>query len=95
MDEVRRVLQQAAEVEALAVVFDRYAAQLAETFQRIPTARGESMRYWTGPAALRFADQSRVLDNGIGELVHACQTTARNLRRRAGQLRDSAIRVPS
>jgi uncharacterized protein YukE len=84
------LLQQAAEKEALAAVFDAQVKRLEAVFHGIPTAPGASNGYWTGPAADRYTTQARQMQHGVEELTASCIATARNLRQRAIQLRQYA-----
>ncbi|GIH26338.1 hypothetical protein Aph01nite_46480 [Acrocarpospora phusangensis] len=93
-EHVHRSLRWAAEHMALAETLEAHAGQLESVFKGVPLTTGESGPYWTGPAASRFADQAKQLDGGLDELIESCRATARNLRRRAEQLRTSAARTP-
>ncbi len=90
----RQLLQQAEEKEALAVSFDTYSERLDTVFAGIPASPGASKGFWTGPAADRYTSQAHQLGRGVDELKEACTATARNLRRRAEQLRKEAAQVP-
>jgi uncharacterized protein YukE len=90
-DNPHRILQEATEKEALARIFESHAGELEVVFKGIPVVPGSSGGYWTGDAADRFADAAHHLDRGMLELVEACRTTARNLRRTAEQLRATAM----
>jgi uncharacterized protein YukE len=86
------LLKQAAEKEELARHFESYAERLGETFSQIPTSPAESVGFWTGPAAERFARQAAQLKRDIEGLKSSCTTTAKNLRKSADQLRKYATR---
>ncbi|MEO3858072.1 hypothetical protein [Acrocarpospora sp. B8E8] len=90
-DNPHRILQEAAEKEALATIFESRAGELELVFKGIPLASGSSDGYWLGVAADRFANVARPLDAGIAELIETCRATARNLRRTAEHLRATAM----
>lgn len=89
----RQLQQQAVEKEALAATFDGYAERLKAVFTGIPASPGMSNGFWTGPAADRYVGQACQLGRGVDELEEACTATARNLRRRAEQLRKEAAQA--
>ncbi|MFI6499903.1 hypothetical protein [Nonomuraea typhae] len=90
----RELLREAAEKEALATTFAKYAGTLAGTFTGIPTKPGDSESFWKGPAAERYLAHAVRLKGEIGELEGSCLATAENLRRRAQRLREEAARMP-
>ncbi|MEO3862913.1 hypothetical protein [Acrocarpospora sp. B8E8] len=67
---------------------ERHARELEGVFAGVP---GGTVGYWTGDAAVRFADAARRLDRGIAELAENCRLTARALRRSAESLRAIAM----
>jgi uncharacterized protein YukE len=89
-----QLLREAAEKEALATTFARYARTLADTFAGIPSKPGDSEPFWKGPAAERYLAHAIGLKREMRELQSSCLTTADNLRRRAQQLRAEAAQVP-
>lgn len=88
------LLREAMLKEALATRMDRHAEQLAAVFDDIPTSPTASSTYWKGPAAERYTAQARQLRQEISDLQQVCTATARNLRRRAEQLRSAAAQSP-
>ncbi|MEU4235298.1 hypothetical protein AB0F17_64450 [Nonomuraea sp. NPDC026600] len=89
-----QLLREAAEKEALATTFTRYARNLADTFEGIPSKPGDSEPFWKGPAAERYLAHAVGLKREMSELESSCLATAENLRRRASQLREEAAQVP-
>lgn len=89
-----QLLREAAEKEALASTFMRYAKTLADTFEGIPSKAIESETFWKGPAAERYLSNAVRLRREMSELESSCLATAENLRRRARQLRAEAAQVP-
>ncbi|MGW0486493.1 hypothetical protein [Nonomuraea sp. NPDC003214] len=89
-----QLLREAAEKEALASTFVRYARTLADTFDGIPAKPGDSEPFWKGQAAERYLTHAARLRRELAELENSCLATAENLRRRAKQLREDAARVP-
>ncbi|MEW9548196.1 hypothetical protein [Nonomuraea sp. NPDC050783] len=85
-----QLLRQAAEKEALAGAFTRYAKRLTGAFDGVPTRWQECEAFWTGPAAERFAVRAARLRRELAELEDSCLATAENLRRRARRLRADA-----
>ncbi|MFG2078637.1 hypothetical protein [Nonomuraea maritima] len=90
----QRMLREAAEKEALASTFTRYATNLAEAFKGIPSRPGDSEAFWKGPAAERYLGEVARLRGEMNELEGSCLATAENLRQRAKQLREDAARMP-
>ncbi|MBB6345210.1 uncharacterized protein YukE [Nonomuraea muscovyensis] len=89
-----QLLREAAEKEALASTFMKYAKTLADTFHGIPSKPNESETFWKGPAAERYLSNAVRLKREMSELEDSCLATAENLRRRARQLRAEAAQVP-
>ncbi|MEV4477023.1 hypothetical protein [Nonomuraea sp. NPDC049504] len=89
-----QLLREAAEKEALALTFTRYAKTLAEVFDGIPSGAGGGETFWKGPAAERYLTNAGQLKRQLGHLESGCMATADKLRRRARQLREEAARVP-
>ncbi|TMR91027.1 hypothetical protein [Nonomuraea basaltis] len=89
-----QLLREAAEKEALATTFTRYARNLADTFEGVPSKPSDSESFWKGPAAERYLAHAVRLRRELGELESSCLATAENLRRRAKQLRMEAAQVP-
>ncbi|MET8986958.1 hypothetical protein ABZW49_16040 [Nonomuraea wenchangensis] len=89
-----QLLREAAEKEALAVTFIKYAKTLADVFDGIPLEPRASEPFWKGPAAERYLMNAAQLKRQMGNLESNCMATADNLRRRARQLREEAARVP-
>lgn len=89
-----QLLREAAEKEALATTFTRYASNLADTFVGIPSQPSDSESFWKGPAAERYLADVLRLKREMSELESACLATAENLRRRAKQLRTEAAQMP-
>ncbi|MCK2220134.1 hypothetical protein MF672_041010 [Actinomadura sp. ATCC 31491] len=85
-----QLLRQAAEKEALASTFARYAKRLTGAFDGVPVRRQECETYWSGPAAGRFAARAAGLRRELAELEDSCLATAERLRRRARRLREDA-----
>lgn len=90
----QELLREAMLKEALAVRMDRHAEQLAAVFKDIPTSPEASSTYWKGPAAEKYTAQARRLRQEISDLEQVCTITARNLRRKAEQLRSAAAHSP-
>ncbi|WP_101789164.1 hypothetical protein [Nonomuraea indica] len=89
-----QLLREAAEKEALASTFIRYARTLADTFNGIPSKPSDSEPLWKGPASERYLANAVRLRREMSELENSCLSTAENLRRRARQLREEAAQVP-
>lgn len=89
-----QLLREAAEKEALASTFTRYARFLAHTFDGIPMAPGASESFWKGPAAELYLAHATRLRREMADLENSCLATAENLRHRAKQLREEAAQVP-
>jgi uncharacterized protein YukE len=89
-----QLLREAAEKEALASTFTRYARNLADTFEGIPSKPGDTELFWKGPAGERYLANAVRLRREMSELEDSCLATAENLRRRAKQLRAEAAQVP-
>ncbi|SDK44686.1 hypothetical protein [Nonomuraea jiangxiensis] len=89
-----QLLREAAEKEALADTFTRYAKTLAVVFDGIPAQQRGGESYWKGPAAERYQAHAVQLRSQIGNLETGCLATAENLRRRARQLREEAAQAP-
>ncbi|GAA3257582.1 hypothetical protein [Nonomuraea helvata] len=88
-----QLLREAAEKEALATTFIRYAKTLADVFAGIPSERSGSESFWKGPAADRYLTHAVQLRRQMANLENGCLATAENLRRRARQLREEAAQV--
>ncbi|MEW1837520.1 WXG100 family type VII secretion target [Nonomuraea angiospora] len=88
------LLREAMAKAALATSMDRYAEELASVFKAIPTSPEASNAFWKGPAADRYITRARQLEQEIRKLEEACTATARNLRRKAEQLRKAAAQSP-
>jgi len=89
-----QLLREAAEKEALATTFARYARTLPDAFASIPSKPSQSVPFWKGPAAERYLAHAVRLEREMRELESSCLATADNLRRRAQQLRTEAAHVP-
>ncbi|MFI7453971.1 hypothetical protein ACIBQX_41230 [Nonomuraea sp. NPDC049714] len=87
------LLREAAQKESLARDFDGYVKELADVFNGIPTTPERSAAVWKGQAADRYTAQGRQLHLEIVNLGESCAATARNLRRRAQQLREEAAQA--
>jgi uncharacterized protein YukE len=88
------LLREATLKETLASRMDRHAERLAAVFTGIPTNPTASSTYWKGPAAERYTAQAHRLMREINDLEQVCTTAARNLRRKAEQLRAAAAQSP-
>ncbi|MDA0634516.1 hypothetical protein OUY22_13915 [Nonomuraea sp. MCN248] len=88
------MLREAMAKAALADRMERYARQLAIVFEGVPTNQEASNLTWKGPAADDFTARANRLKQETRELEQACVATARNLRRRADQLREAAANSP-
>ncbi|GAA2205403.1 hypothetical protein GCM10009850_008610 [Nonomuraea monospora] len=89
-----QLLREAADKEALAVTFLRYARALPDTFEGIPSRPADCEPFWRGPAAQRFLTQILRLRRELDDLEDDCLATAESLRRRARRLREQAAQVP-
>ncbi|WP_113705651.1 hypothetical protein [Nonomuraea lactucae] len=89
-----QLLREAAEKEALASTFTRYAKTLADAFNGIPEKPSDSEPFWKGPASEQYLTHAVRLRREMSDLENSCLTTAENLRRRARQLREEAAQVP-
>jgi uncharacterized protein YukE len=86
------LLNRAEAKERLAGRFDGWATQLESLLARVSTtAKGTEV--WTGPAAERFSGAAKDRKAETDALAENCRTTAANLRRSAGKLREDAKRA--
>ncbi|AQZ65416.1 unnamed protein product [[Actinomadura] parvosata subsp. kistnae] len=88
-----QLLREAADKEALAVTFLRYARALPEALEGLPARPSDHETFWRGPAAQRFVTQVIRLRGELDDLEDACLATAESLRRRARRLREQAAQV--
>ncbi|MBB6554056.1 hypothetical protein [Nonomuraea rubra] len=88
-----QLLREAADKEALAVTFLRYARALPEALEDLPSRPGDYEPFWRGPAAQRFITQVLRLRRELDDLEDDCLATAESLRRRARRLREQAAQV--
>ncbi|MFB4266616.1 hypothetical protein [Nonomuraea sp. GTA35] len=88
-----QLLREAADKEALAVTFLRYARTLPEALEGIPARPGDCEPFWRGPAAQRFVTQVLRLRRELDDLEDDCLATAESLRRRARRLREQAAQA--
>lgn len=72
-----QLLREAADKEALAVTFLRYARALPEALEDLPSRPGDYEPFWRGPAAQRFITQVLRLRRELDDLEDDCLATAR------------------